>query len=288
MVHLPVEGEFPSLSSATGWLNSPPLMAPGLRGKVVLVDFWTYTCINWLRTLPYLRAWRDRYKDQGLVLIGVHTPEFPFEHDVDNVRRAASDMAVDYPIAIDNDYAIWRAFRNEYWPALYFIDADGFIRHHQFGEGDYDQSERIIRQLLAENGAGGLGPDLVTVDAHGIEAGSRLGQLADPRRTISAMAVPTTSRLPAALCRTSHATTRRQRNSDSTSGPSTGTGPCDREPPRSTAPAGGSSTGSTPGTCTWSWGRQLAVLPCDSASWSTDSRLALRVEPTSTSRATAL
>jgi thiol-disulfide isomerase/thioredoxin len=180
MVHLPVEGEFPSLSSATGWLNSPPLMAPGLRGKVVLVDFWTYTCINWLRTLPYLRAWRDRYQDQGLVLIGVHTPEFPFEHDVDNVRRAASDLAVDYPIAIDNDYAIWRAFRNEYWPALYFIDADGFIRHHQFGEGDYEQSERIIQQLLAENGAGGLRPDLVTVDANGIEAAADWDSLRSP------------------------------------------------------------------------------------------------------------
>ncbi len=180
MIHLPVEGEFPSLSSATGWLNSPPLMAPSLRGKVVLVDFWTYTCINWLRTLPYLRAWAEKYKDQGLVLIGVHTPEFPFERDVDNVRQAAADMAVDYPIAIDNDYAIWRAFRNEYWPALYFIDSDGYIRHHQFGEGEYEQSERIIQQLLAENGAGRLGPDLVAVDARGIEAGADWGSLRSP------------------------------------------------------------------------------------------------------------
>ena len=180
MIHLPVEGEFPSLSSATGWLNSPPLIAPGLRGKVVLVDFWTYTCINWLRTLPYIRAWAEKYRDQGLVVIGVHTPEYPFEQDVYNVRRAAADMAVGYPIAIDNDYAIWRAFRNEYWPALYFIDADGFIRHHYFGEGDYEQSERIIQQLLAENGVTGLGPDLVTADAPGIEAAADWGSLRSP------------------------------------------------------------------------------------------------------------
>ena len=136
-----VEGELPSLDGATAWLNSPPLTPAGLRGKVVLVDFWTYTCINWLRTLPYVRAWAEKYKDQGLVVIGVHTPEFAFEHDIDNVRRAAKDMRVDYPIAIDNDYAIWRAFDNHYWPALYFIDAQGRIRHHQFGEGDYEQSE---------------------------------------------------------------------------------------------------------------------------------------------------
>jgi len=136
-VRLPIEGELPSLGSATEWINSPPLTAAGLRGKVVLVDFWTYTCINWLRTLPYVRAWAAKYRDQGLVVIGVHTPEFEFEQDVGNVRRAAKDMRVDHPIAIDNDYAIWTAFDNHYWPALYFVDAQGHIRHHQFGEGDY-------------------------------------------------------------------------------------------------------------------------------------------------------
>jgi thiol-disulfide isomerase/thioredoxin len=168
-VQLPVEGEVPSLSRATGWLNSQPLTAADLRGKVVLVDFWTYTCINWLRSLPYVRAWAEKYGDQGLVVIGVHTPEFAFEHNVANVRRAAKDMRIDYPIAIDNDYAIWRAFKNEYWPALYFVDAQGHIRHHQFGEGQYEQSEAIIQQLLAEAGSGGIGHDLVSADARGAE-----------------------------------------------------------------------------------------------------------------------
>jgi thiol-disulfide isomerase/thioredoxin len=149
-IRLPIEGELPSLGSATGWLNSQPLTAAGLRGKVVLVQFWTYSCINWLRTLPYVRAWAEKYKDQGFVVIGVHSPEFEFEKNIDNVRWAAKDMRVDYPIAIDSDHAIWRAFNNNYWPALYFVDAQGRIRHHQFGEGEYEQSERIIQQLLAE------------------------------------------------------------------------------------------------------------------------------------------
>src|SRR5207247_9736105 len=154
---LPIEGEFPSLGGATGWLNSPPLTAEGLRGKVVLVQVWTYSCINWLRTLPYVRAWAEKYGDQGLVVIGVHTPEFAFEKDLDNVRSAAKDMRVAYPVALDNDYAIWRAFNNHYWPALYFIDAKGHIRHHQFGEGEYDRSELIIQKLLAEAGGGESG-----------------------------------------------------------------------------------------------------------------------------------
>ena len=155
-INLPVEGSLPSLAGATAWLNSPPLTAAGLRGKVVLVDVWTYTCINWLRTLPYVRAWAEKYKDQGLVVIGVHSPEFAFEHNIDNVRRAAKDMRVDYPIAIDNDFAIWHAFNNQYWPALYLVDAQGRIRHHQFGEGEYERSERVIQQLLAEAGASGV------------------------------------------------------------------------------------------------------------------------------------
>ena len=167
---LPVEGELPSLRGATGWLNSPPLTPAGLRGKVVLADFWTYTCINWLRQLPYVRAWAGKYRDQGLVVIGVHTPEFPFEHDPDNVRRAVADMQVGYPVAIDNDYAVWSAFGNHYWPALYFADAQGRIRHHYFGEGEYQQSEMVIQQLLAEAGSGGTGHDLVTVDPRGVEA----------------------------------------------------------------------------------------------------------------------
>jgi thiol-disulfide isomerase/thioredoxin len=169
-VRLPVEGELPSLDGATGWLNSPPLTAAGLRGKVVLVDFWTYTCINWLRQLPYVRAWAGKYSGQGLVVIGVHTPEFAFERDADNVRRAVQDMQIDYPVATDNDYAVWRAFGNHYWPALYFADAQGRIRHHHFGEGEYGQSEMVIQQLLAEAGSAGAGNELVSVDARGVEA----------------------------------------------------------------------------------------------------------------------
>ena len=169
-VQLPIEGELPSLGNATAWLNSQPLTAVGLRGKVVLIDFWTYTCINWLRSLPSVRAWAEKYKDQGVVVIGVHSPEFAFEHDIENVRRAAKDMRVEYPIAIDNDYAIWHAFTNHYWPALYIVDAQGLIRYHQFGEGEYEQSERIIQHLLAAAGIGGIDHELVSVDAHGAEA----------------------------------------------------------------------------------------------------------------------
>src|SRR5262245_44310964 len=151
---LPVEGELPSLRGATQWLNSPPLTPAVLRGRVVLFDFWTYTCINWLRESPYVRAWAAKYRDQGLVVIGVHTPELEFEQNVDNVRRAVSEMSIDYPIAIDNRYAVWTAFRNQAWPALYFVDAQGRIRHHHFGEGEYEQSERVIQQLLTETGVG--------------------------------------------------------------------------------------------------------------------------------------
>lgn len=166
---LPVEGTIPSLAGATSWLNSPPLTPADLRGKVVVLDVWTYTCINWLRTLPYVRAWADKYKDKGLVVIGVHSPEFPFEHDLGNVRRAAAEMRVSYPVAIDNDFAIWNALNNQYWPALYIVDAQGRIRHHQFGEGGYEQSERIIQQLLLEAGNSGVGQGLATVDARGLE-----------------------------------------------------------------------------------------------------------------------
>src|SRR5215472_9805690 len=165
---LPVEGHLPSLGGATGWLNSQPLTPSDLRGRVVLIDIWTYTCINWLRTLPYVRAWAEKYKDQGLIVIGVHTPEFPFEKDVDNIRRAAKAMRIGYPIAIDSDYAIWRALKNQYWPALYIVDAQGRIRHHHFGEGEYEMSERVIQRLLAEAG-GGRSHGLVSVDARGIE-----------------------------------------------------------------------------------------------------------------------
>ncbi|MCA8306121.1 cytochrome c biogenesis protein DipZ [Burkholderia seminalis] len=149
---LPVEGTLPSLDGAVQWLNSPPLTAAGLRGKVVLVDFWTYSCINCLRTLPYTNAWARKYAPYGLVVIGVHAPEFAFERDIGNVKKAVHDLGIDYPVAIDNGYSIWRAFNNEYWPAHYFVDAQGRVRHHHFGEGEYAQSERAIQSLLAEAG----------------------------------------------------------------------------------------------------------------------------------------
>src|SRR5215831_9497910 len=167
---LPVEGVAPGFKGATGWLNSQPIAANDLRGKVVVVEFLTYTCINWLRTMPYVRAWSEKYKDRGLIVIGVHTPEFPFEKDEDNVRRAVKEMQIPFPIAIDSDYAIWNAFRNQYWPALYFVDARGRIRHHHFGEGEYDRSERVIQQLLAEAGTTGARGELVSVDGRGAEA----------------------------------------------------------------------------------------------------------------------
>jgi thiol-disulfide isomerase/thioredoxin len=177
---LPIEGEFPSLRGATGWLNSQPLSAASLRGKVVLVEFWTYSCINWLRTLPHVRAWAERYKEQGLVVVGVHSPEFEFEKNVDNVRRAAKDLRVDYPIAVDSDHAIWRSFENRYWPALYFVDAQGRVRHHRFGEGEYERSEMVVQQLLAESGARGAAQQLVSVDGRGAEAAADWGSLRSP------------------------------------------------------------------------------------------------------------
>jgi thiol-disulfide isomerase/thioredoxin len=174
------EGHLPGFDGATGWLNSPPLTAAGLRGKVVLVDFWTYTCINWLRTLAYVRAWAEKYKDEGLVVVGVHTPEFPFEQDEDNVREAAEDMTVEYPIALDSDYAVWRAFSNQYWPAVYIADAQGRIRHHHFGEGAYMECERVIQQLLREAGRDGIGDDLVSVIPDGFEAQADWTHLESP------------------------------------------------------------------------------------------------------------
>jgi len=175
-----VEGELSSLTSATEWLNSQPLTADGLRGKVVLIDVWTYTCINWLRQVPYVRAWAEKYRDQGFVVIGVHAPEFSFERNVDNVRQAAKAMRIDYPIAIDNDFSIWRGFGNVAWPALFFVDAQGRLRHHHFGEGSYEQSERFIQKLLAEAGASGISQQLASVQGVGVEAAADWGGLRSP------------------------------------------------------------------------------------------------------------
>jgi thiol-disulfide isomerase/thioredoxin len=172
--------ELGSLSHATEWINSPPLTAEGLKGKVVVVQFWTYSCVNWLRTLPYARTWARKYRDAGLVVIGVHSPEFGFEHQVANVRWAAESFGVEYPIAVDNDFEIWRGFGNQYWPALYILDGRGRVRHRHFGEGEYEQSERVIQELLAEAGARGIGGDVASVAPDGVEAAADWGNLRSP------------------------------------------------------------------------------------------------------------
>ncbi len=184
---LPVEGTLPPLTGATQWLNSPPLTPEALKGKVVLVDFWTYSCINCLRALPYVKAWADKYRDKGLVVIGVHAPEFAFEKDVGNVTKAVADLHIDYPVAIDDDYAIWRSFNNQFWPAHYFIDAEGRVRHHHFGEGEYAESERIIQQLLEEAGQKNPGrAGIVSVSATGAEAAADLADVRSPETYVGA------------------------------------------------------------------------------------------------------
>ncbi|MHC8322165.1 cytochrome c biogenesis protein DipZ [Pseudomonas sp. GB2N2] len=197
---LPVEGNLPPLDGAVQWLNSPPLDAKALKGKVVLVDFWTYSCINCLRTLPYVKAWAEKYRDQGLVVIGVHAPEFAFERDVGNVTKAMKDLGINYPVAIDNDFKIWRAFNNEYWPAHYFADAQGRIRYHHFGEGDYAESERVIQQLLREAGAAEVAGGLINASAEGVQLAPDRNEVQSPETYVgyqrSEHFVPETSLLP--------------------------------------------------------------------------------------------
>ena len=176
---LPDEGELPAFDGAIAWLNSTPLKPVGLRGHVVLVSFGTYTCINWIRSLPYVRAWADKYAHQGLTVVGVQTPEFQFEGDLDNVGRTIKEMDVRYPVVVDNDYAIWQAFNNHYWPALYFVDSHGRIRHHQFGEGDYEQSEMVLQMLLREAGAD-VEQGLVRIEPLGVEGASDWASLGSP------------------------------------------------------------------------------------------------------------
>jgi cytochrome c biogenesis protein CcdA/thiol-disulfide isomerase/thioredoxin len=172
------------LSGAVGWLNSPPLTLQGLKGKVVVIDFWTYSCINCLRSIPYVEAWAKKYEDHGLVVIGVHTPEFAFERNINNVRAAVSDLKIEYPVAIDNEYKIWRSFDNKYWPADYFIDAKGRVRFHHFGEGEYEESEQEIQRLLKEAGDGNVPQSLVTVNASGAEAATRANDDQSPETYI--------------------------------------------------------------------------------------------------------
>lgn len=174
-VSIPEQREMPELRGATLWLNSSPLSKKDLLGKVVLIDFWTYSCINCLRTLPYVKAWAQKYKDQGLMVIGVHTPEFAFEKDPENVRRAVKDLGISYPVALDNDYIIWSAFENQYWPAHYFVDRKGDIRHHHFGEGNYEESEKVLQELLGEEATK---EPLVKVEASGSQAPGDFRQIA--------------------------------------------------------------------------------------------------------------
>jgi cytochrome c biogenesis protein CcdA/thiol-disulfide isomerase/thioredoxin len=178
------QGAMPDLNGAVAWLNSPPLTRKSLRGKVVLIDFWTYSCINCLRALPYIEGWAEKYKDAGLVVIGVHTPEFAFEKERSNVEKAVRDLKITYPVAIDSNYEIWRAFNNEYWPAHYFIDGKGRIRYHHFGEGEYGESERVIQQLLKENGAQSLSDSIIDVSANGVEAAPDKGSSRSPETYI--------------------------------------------------------------------------------------------------------
>ncbi|HZV19813.1 MAG TPA: cytochrome c biogenesis protein DipZ [Sphingobium sp.] len=200
------EGPMPPLDGAVTWLNSPPLTREGLKGKVVLVDFWTYSCINCLRALPYVRAWAEKYGRDGLVVIGVHTPEFAFEKDVANVRKAIANLGIRYPVAVDNDYRIWRAFKNNYWPAHYFIDANGRIRHHHYGEGGYAGSERVIQRLLAEAQPGRTFDGMVAgaVKGEGVEAASTMHGRRSPEtyigyaRSERSVSQPTTARDKAA------------------------------------------------------------------------------------------
>src|ERR671919_2888043 len=164
----------PAFGGGTEWLGSEPLHPAGPRGRVVVVNFWTWTCINWLRQEPYVRAWSGAYRDDGLVVIGVHTPEFAFEHEIDGVRQATQERGIDYPVAVDNDYEVWSAFDNHYWPALYFVDTDGIIRDQHFGEGRYEQSERVIQRLL------GIERELVSVEGVGPEAEAYWAELRTP------------------------------------------------------------------------------------------------------------
>ena len=176
---LPIEGRLASFDGATGWLNSEPLTPQGLRGRVVLVDFWTYTCINWLRTLPYVRAWAEKYRD-GLTVVGVHTPEFGFERNLDNIVAQSRTFGVDYPVAIDSDYGVWRAFENHFWPAVYIADAEGRIRFHHFGEGEYAMTEMVLQRLLLDAGAHDIDQDLVAVEPRGLEVAADWQTLQSP------------------------------------------------------------------------------------------------------------
>ena len=240
----------PSFAGATMWLNSEPLTPEGLRGRVVLVDFWTYTCINWLRTLPYRRAWAAKYADAGLTVIGVHTPEFGFEQDIDNVVAQSGTFGVDYPIAVDSNYGVWEAFANHFWPAVYVADAEGRIRYHHFGEGEYAMIEMVVQQLLLEAGAQDVDPDLVSVEPKGFEVAADWATLRSPETYLAygrsaAFASPDHARF-----NQPHPTPRR-RGSTSIIGRRRGRGRSRSMRPWRTKPGDASHSSSRPATSTW-------------------------------------
>ena len=258
---LPVEGHLPGFGGATGWLNSEPLTAADLRGKVVLTDFWTYTCINWLRTLAYVRAWADRYAEQGLVVVGVHTPEFPFERDEDNVRRAARDLRVTYPIALDADYAIWQAFANRYWPAVYIADAQGRIRHHHFGEGGYAECEMVDPAPAARGRTRGRGRRPRRRRRRGVRGAGRLGQPGVARDLPRLRAGPQLRLAGPSRARRASRLRRRPTRSSSTAGRSRATGRSSGARAVSSEPEARSRSASTRATSTSCWGRAREEPP---------------------------
>ena len=280
------EGHLPGFDGATGWLNSPPLTAADVRGKVVLVDFWTYTCINWLRTLSYVRAWDEKYRDRGLVTVGVHTPEFPFEHDLDNVRQAAKDMRVGYPIAIDSDYGVWRAFGNHYWPAVYIADAQGRIRHHQFGEGRYEECERVIQRLLREAGVEDVPDDSGLRRCRWFRGSSRLDE-PGVARDLPRLRANSELRLPR-WCRVRRVSNLRRTGLVAAQPLGSLRGLDDREPRERAEPsrADGSRSASMPATSISSWDGGSEVRPCRSECSSTASLPAMRMGSTLTKKAT--
>ena len=277
--------EFAALGRAVDWINSPPLKPEHLAGKVVLVNFWTYTCINWLRTLPYVRAWAQKYQQQ-FVVVGVHTPEFAFEQNIDNVRRAVRQMNIEYPVAIDNEYAIWRTFDNHSWPALYFVDARGRVRGHRFGEGEYDQSEQLIQRMLAEAGAAEVGNSLVPVDASGVEAPADWSNLKSPENYVGYERTENFASPGGA------ASDRRRHYAAppgwrSINGRWLATGPWASRLPSRPVPTAASCTAFTRATCISSWDRHGKAPQFVSASRSTGSRQALHTARTWTTAATA-
>jgi len=246
---LPFEGRLASFDSATSWLNSDALTPAALRGRVVLVDFWTYTCVNWLRTLPYVRAWADRYAEQGLTVVGVHTPEFGFEHDLDNVTREAAGLGVTYPVALDDRYGVWTAFANHFWPAIYLADVEGRIRYHHFGEGEYVMTEMAIQQLLS--GAGRtVDAELVTVNPTGLEVAADWPTLRSPETYLGYRQTTGFASRPS-LSATTSRTIRRPAGSPSTTGHRSARGPWRRMRPSWQSRTVESRSGSRRATSTW-------------------------------------